>query len=126
MKRRLRFLPLLLALAIVGCSRPGRTSEKSTPDISHPVQGDWAIVRFEAHPDSLHPLTSTTSVAQYALWGARNSQIYELLMAYNTTDFDVTEPLLAEAPPEVAADHLTYTVKIRDGVKWHDGQPLTP
>ena len=126
MKRRLRFLPLLLAFAVVACSRPDRTSEKPTQDIGHPVPGDWAIVRFEAEPDSLNPLTCTTSVAQYALWGARNSQIYELLFGYNTTDWDVTEPLLAEAPPEVSADHLMYTVKIRDGVKWHDGQPFTP
>src|SRR5438034_6006766 len=47
-------------------------------------------------------------------------------MAYNTNGWDLTEPLLAAAPPAISADHLTYTFTIRDGVKWHDGQPLTP
>jgi peptide/nickel transport system substrate-binding protein len=126
MKRRFRFLPLLLAVVVAACSHPERANEKSAADTGQPVPGDWAIVRFEAEPDNLNPLTSVTSVAQYALWGARNSQVYELLMGYNTTDWDVTEPLLAEAPPEISDDHLIYTVKIREGVKWHDGQPFTP
>ena len=125
MRRRLRLLSLLFGLLVFGCSGPDRSSEKATGDVGQPVQGDWVIVRFEADPDSLNPLTAGTSVAQYAMWGARNSQVYELLMGYNTTDWDVTEPLLAEAPPEVSEDHLTYTVKVRDGVKWHDGQPFT-
>jgi peptide/nickel transport system substrate-binding protein len=55
-----------------------------------------------------------------------NSQIYELLMGYNTRDWDVTEPLLAEAPPTVSEDRLTYTIKVREGVKRHDGRPFTP
>src|SRR5678816_1356129 len=63
---------------------------------------------------------------RYVMWGANNSQVYELLMGYNTKDWDVTEPLLADAPAEVSSDHLSYTISIRDGVKWHDGQPLTP
>jgi peptide/nickel transport system substrate-binding protein len=125
MMRRLFALPLFLAFVISACSRPDRVTDQS-PASNQPVSGDWAIVRFESEPDSLNPLTSLTSVSQYAMWGARNSQIYELLMGYNTTDWDVTEPLLAEGPPTVSDDHLTYTIKIRQGVKWHDGKPFTP
>src|SRR6185436_100658 len=90
-----------------------------------PVQGDWVIVRLESEPDGLNPLTSVTALAQYVMWGAKNSQVYELLMGYNTKDWDVTEPLLAEGPPTVSDDHLTYMIKVRDGVKWHDGKPFT-
>jgi peptide/nickel transport system substrate-binding protein len=126
MKRRFRFFPLLVAIVVSACSHPESANEKSAVNTGQPVPGDWAIVRFEAEPDNLNPLTTVTTVGQYALWGARNSQIYELLMGYNTTNWDVTEPLLAEAPPEISDDHLMYTVKIREGVKWHDGQPFTP
>src|SRR5215831_12849640 len=126
MTRRVRFLPLLFALFLTACGVPDSKGAKSTADVGQPVQGDWAIVRFEGEPDNLNALTSVTATAQYVLWGAKNSQIYELLMGYNTTNWDVTEPLLAEAPPEISDDHLMYTVKIREGVKWHDGQPSHP
>src|SRR5262245_14918943 len=108
----------MVAALFTACSRPNGTSEKSTGNGNQPAQGDWAIVRVELEPESLNPLTANSSVATIAMWGARNSQVYELLMGYNNTDFDVTEPLLAEGPPTVSADHLTYTINIRDGVKW--------
>lgn len=35
------------------------------------------------------------------------------------------EPDLAEALPTVSADGRTYTFRLRAGLKWHDGQPVT-
>jgi ABC-type transport system substrate-binding protein len=46
-------------------------------------------------------------------------------MQYDPKDWSFSRPLLAEAQPEISPDHLTYTYTLRDGVKWHDGQPLT-
>jgi len=126
MTRRTIILSLLSLAFLAGCSRPGATSEKVSADAGQPVQGDWAIVRTETEPDNLNPLISQQASARYVMGGVNNSQIYELLMAYSTKDWDLTEPLLAEAPPDISADHLTYTFKIRDGVKWHDGKPFTP
>jgi peptide/nickel transport system substrate-binding protein len=126
MMRRVRALFLLACFVLFACSRPSANGEKPAVDLSHPTKGDWAVVRLESDPDSLNPVIATSGVSTYALTGVNNSQIYELLMGYNTKDWDVTEPLLAEAPPTISDDRLTYTIKIRDDVKWHDGQPLTP
>jgi len=126
MMRRIVILPLLFLSIVIGCGRSGTSSETNAADAGQPVQGDWAVVRFESEPDNLNPLITQLATARYVLNGVNNSQIYEFLMAYNTKDWDLTEPLLAEAPPAISADHLTYTFTIRDGVKWHDGQPLTP
>jgi peptide/nickel transport system substrate-binding protein len=126
MTRRTTALSLFIVAILCACSRPDKEHENSNVDLSHPVKGDWAVVRFESEPDSLNPLIGVTGVSHYAMWGLNNSQIYELLMAYNPTDWALTEPLLAEAPPVISDDHLKYTFKIRDGVKWHDGKPFTP
>lgn len=125
MKRRVAFTLIVCASVVLACSRPDRPSGNAAPDSGQPVQGDWAVIRLESEPDGLNPLTTVSAISQYVMWGAKNSQVYELLMGYNTKDWDVTEPLLAEGPPTVTDDHLTYTIKIRDGVKWHDGKPLT-
>ncbi|MBU9714367.1 ABC transporter substrate-binding protein [Evansella tamaricis] len=46
-------------------------------------------------------------------------QIYESLLRFNENSFEV-EPSLAESW-EVADDNVTYTFKLREGVKFHDG-----
>jgi peptide/nickel transport system substrate-binding protein len=124
MRRTLAFSLLSCAL-LFACSRPGNTTEKNGTDVGQPVEGDWAIVRFESEPDILNPLISQQALGAYVMIGANNSNIYEHLLAYNTKDWDLTEPALAEAPPSISDDHLTYTVKVREGVQWHDGKPLT-
>src|SRR5215831_5220441 len=115
--RRLFASFLVLFTLVLGCSRPVEQGAAAA-DSGQPVQGDSVVVRLEAEPDTLNPVNYVSAVSQYVLTGAKNSQVYELLMGYNTKDWDVTEPLLAEGPPTVSADHLTYTITIRDGVKW--------
>ncbi len=49
-------------------------------------------------------------------------KIYESLLTY---DFDFTpKPGLAKSW-EISPDGLTYTFKLHENVKWHDGQPFT-
>src|SRR5436309_15741601 len=106
--RRLLAFVLISFTIVCGCSRPGATNEKSAADVGQPVKGDWAVVRYETDPDNLNPLLSTVGVGHYAMWGVNNSQIYELLLQYDTKTWTFTEPLLAEGPPTVSDDHMTY------------------
>lgn len=49
------------------------------------------------------------------------ARIYETLLQYNDTARPYRlEPLLAEAMPEVSPDGLTYTFRIREGVRFQD------
>lgn len=68
--------------------------------------------------DSLNPFISITRTGTDI--GRAN---FDFLTAYSQQDFS-TEPGLAESW-STSDDKLTWTFKIRKGVKWSDGQPLT-
>lgn len=59
--------------------------------------------------------SSTEAVARQAMEG---------LVRLKPGTLDEVEPVLAQALPTVSEDGLVYTFKVRQGVKFHDGQPL--
>ena len=125
MTRRIAVLFLISASLLLGCSRPDRPTGAGSGAAARPTSGDWIINRIDTEPESLNPLISTTTNAQYIQGGANNSHVYESMLQWEPADWVTPRPLLAESRPEVSADHLTYTFTIRDGVTWHDGQPFT-
>src|SRR5437867_11914044 len=106
MMRRIVILPLLLLAIVIGCRRPGTSPETCGADADQAVQGDWAVVRFESEPDNLDPLITKLATARHALTGVHDDQVYELVMAYNTNGWDLTELVLASAPVAISDDHL--------------------
>jgi peptide/nickel transport system substrate-binding protein len=52
--------------------------------------------------------------------------VYESLLFYNREKVDEFVPLLAEELPEVSDDGMTFTFKVRQGIKFHEGGDLTP
>ncbi|TXS54348.1 ABC transporter substrate-binding protein [Streptomyces sp. t39] len=96
-----------LVLGAAACANPsGGTGGQGT--------GDTAVVGIAYEPDTLSPLLG------YGKDG--NSKIFDGLLAH---DADMTlRPALAAELPEVSADGLTYTYKLRKGVEFSDGEPF--
>jgi len=51
-------------------------------------------------------------------------QVLEGLVRFRSGTLEI-EPCLAAALPDISADGLTYTFTLREGVRFHDGTPLT-
>ncbi|MGE0714921.1 MAG: ABC transporter substrate-binding protein [Alphaproteobacteria bacterium] len=72
------------------------------------------------HPEPTALSTVATSAVPVAII---STKIYESLLTYEGPGL-TPKPGLAESWT-VSDDHKTYTFKLRQGVKWHDGKPFT-
>jgi peptide/nickel transport system substrate-binding protein len=100
-----------------GAQEPKADTQASSD--SEPADGDWLIYHLSAEPATLNPITATD-----AYEGTVNSgKIYETLIERNNETLEL-EPLLAESW-EISEDKMKYTFKIREGIKWQDGEPFT-
>lgn len=108
MKVKHTFLVLMTVLGLVtsGC---GAIAAQSGPAV---VRIGWA-----GSPDTLNPGTAVLSEA-YTIFALVYDTIYEYQL-------DGTYKLDAAESAEVSEDGLTWTFKIRDGINFHDGQPMT-
>lgn len=70
-----------------------------------------------SEPPSLDPATTSDLVSTIT------QHVFETLYTYDG-NWKVA-PLLATAYPEVSSDGLTYTITLRNGVKFHNGSPMT-
>lgn len=81
---------------------------------------DQALVihrRLEGEPKTLNPLLITADVDQVVL----------SLLSRNLLDYDAKLDLIPGLAESVEPDenHLAYTVKLKPGVRWEDGSPIT-
>ncbi len=98
---------LLLAalLVLTGCTRTAKSGSTS-------LRVGWS-----SEPDTMNPLTTYSTEAQEVL-----QLVYDKLLEYDSSL--KPEPGLAKSF-EYSSDGLSITYNLRDGVKWHDGQPFT-
>src|SRR5690348_15584078 len=107
-----------LALILAGCSPvKSPSSESSTADNRAPKAGGTLQVALSAEPDALDPTTARTLVGR-TVFTSICEKLYDIDNKLNIV------PQLAAAMPEVSADGLSVTIKLRSGVKFADGTPL--
>lgn len=120
MKRSARLLALMLALALVVSALAGCAgeAEEEQPAGEEPAGEATTVDTFTyaqgADPRGLDPALVDDGESSKVI-----VNIYEGLLKYNDESTDV-EPSLAESW-EISDDGLSYTFKLREGVKFHDG-----
>ena len=121
-------LALVVALAVAACGGDdndsgdsGKSGEEGTPAAK---TGGEAQVAHTSYPDYMDPALSYTQDGWFAQW-----TVYTPLLSYEHKEGAEGAKLipgLAEALPEVSEDGTTYTLKLREGLKFSDGKPVTP
>jgi peptide/nickel transport system substrate-binding protein len=89
----------------------------SAPPLPGFAAGKDFVIGLGGEATQLNPVVATDGFSYIAEWPLFDSLV-ELDQGLNV------RPLLAESW-EVSKDGLTYTFKLRKGVKWHDGAPFT-
>jgi peptide/nickel transport system substrate-binding protein len=93
------------------------TATPTADEDACPVTGGTVVVAWSAQPDGLFGDYVATATASYA-----NSVIYSSLVTKDKDGNSVGD--LAESW-DLSDDFLTWTFKLREGVKWHDGEEFT-
>lgn len=110
------------ALVLTGCAAaPGATTSAPDPTTSESSTASTATGTFTyviaSDPTSLNPINASDR------WGLTTTNIVYSPLARVEADGTVVNELAESIEP--AADGLSVTVKLKEGVVWSDGEPLT-
>jgi peptide/nickel transport system substrate-binding protein len=99
-------LTVVLALAVAAGA-----ADKATPQLKN---GGTLVIGLAEEPDALDPTIARTFVGRI-VFAHMCEKLYDLDAKLNIV------PQLAAALPQVSQDKLTYTIKLRTGIKFNDG-----
>ncbi|MFZ1381561.1 MAG: ABC transporter substrate-binding protein [Scrofimicrobium sp.] len=116
-----------IALTATGCGSGGNTQSESGSGSSSSGSeetgaSDKALIVFAG---SQTPIQANFNPYSPGLLHATQGPIYESLMLFNRASVDPPTPILA-TEYEWNEDGTQMTVKLREGVKWSDGEDFTP
>ncbi len=80
-------------------------------------------IGWTEEPDNLNPFIGYQNET-YEIWAMN----YDLLFGYgdrNQPTLDLASQFPTKSNGGISADGLTWTIKVRSGIKWQDGVPLT-
>lgn len=107
-------LTMCVAFLVSGC---GNTKSDKNDDGKKSSKKDEIHIAISANPPSLDPQSVNSNIV-----GGIGIHVYESLFAMDE-NYEPT-PVLAESY-EVSDDGMTYTIKLRQGVKFHNGEEMT-
>jgi peptide/nickel transport system substrate-binding protein len=80
--------------------------------------GGRLVVSLRAEPKTLNPLTAADAPSREVILGAMQADLVHI-----NRETQLTEPALAKSW-KVSPDHLQYTLTLRKGLRFSDGQPV--
>lgn len=116
MKKRILSMLLCLAMVasmLVGC---GGDADNAADDTNNDATATQLVMPVSSTVTSLNRLLESYAEGWFQLAGYADELYYAAV--------DETRYYLAESC-EISPDGLTYTVKLRDNLKWHDGEAIT-
>lgn len=122
MKRKLSLLLAIMMLAgvLAGCSQKAADDKGTTAKTEGSSAANKDVFTYSLGGDTGNTLNTFTADDRWSLMTCNMvaSPLYKI-------DQDGTFlPVLAESM-EPSADGLTYTLKLKEGLKWSDGEPFT-
>jgi oligopeptide transport system substrate-binding protein len=120
-RTRLILLILVFALAFTGCSKGAPSnksvegSSNSTEELADKQELNWVVS---------NELPTADSVKSYDTLSASQIEIFAEGL-YGIDKNNKPYPVEAEGEPQVSKDGLVYTIKLKDNLKWSNGDPLT-
>jgi len=110
---------LLVVWILAACASTPTTAPAGEPAATETTTNGAVTLRvgWPGSPDTLNPGTGVLTEA-YTVYNLVYDTLYRL-------QFDGTFSLDAAESVETSADGKTWTFKIRQGMQFHDGQPLT-
>lgn len=132
----IHYLVFALVVGMLGCKDSKQTNQDvheviaaGESQISFPraeeFQNDWSIENSVichalGDPDDMHPLNGSSAFGRIL-----NLYLHGYLVLPDPSVLDGLGPGLVVSMPEVSADGLVYTYKLRDGITWDDKSELT-
>ncbi len=98
---------------------PPSLSERAPADRSLIATDEWLYVALKGNPNTLNPILMS-SVPEERLKGL----LYDYPFIYDENLQWKTNDVMVESYTE-SGDHLTTTLRLKKGLRWHDGQPFT-
>lgn len=118
MLRRNLIYFVVASMILAACTSAGTPAPTAAPSGDGPRTGGTVVLVIPEEPAGLNRYLADAAIVRQV----SDSTVIGLTTPNANGEF---EPRLAEALPTISDDNLTVTWKLRAGLKWSDGQPLT-